>query len=345
MGPDRTDRSKFSGFGMKIGSGNPGSSVGTPGGLQLPKRAGAKPGKPASSVSAMFMESMDRDDEAASKPVGPSWGKLTPEAMQAQRKALELQAADPSVFQYDEVIDSAPQGDDSTAQKVRADVFEQKKRVGLSNAGTKRKLEAKYIQNVITATDRRKVEQQIVEDKLLQKDKDRNKDCQVFMTEAYKEEMKRRKKFEEELEAQELRDQMNAAEKQEHGRGFANFHSNMLKNGLASSRGKETVNELAPAREEVKKEEDDDKKDVKEEEKDEVDVKMEEADGESTADRGAKAEAKLEDESQQLSHGVADVQTSSSLGAQNEEHRAEKTMSARERFLARKAAKEAGTGE
>merc|ERR1719436_1867026 len=168
-------------------------------------------------------------------------------------------AQDPSVFQYDEIIDSVKEERDQDvgSQQVRTDVMEQKKRVGLTvregseevRAGTKR--QAKYIEKVLVATDRRRVEQQIVEDKLLKKEKDARKDCEVFVTEAFKEELKKRQKFVDELEAQEVRDNLKAAEKQEFGRGFADMYRNLLNSGLATSRGGEKVKEITAARTEL----------------------------------------------------------------------------------------------
>ncbi|CAJ1360897.1 unnamed protein product, partial [Effrenium voratum] len=168
-------------------------------------------------------------------------------------------AEDPSVFQYDEILDDMKEelGVEGISDKIRADPLQQKKRVGLHvpegaelvKTGTKRS--AKYVEKVKIATDRRRVEQQIVEDRLLKKEKEARQDCEVFVTEGFKDELKRRKKFEDELEEQEERDQKHAAEKQEHGAGFASMYRNLLNTGLASSRGGEKVREVAPAREDI----------------------------------------------------------------------------------------------
>merc|ERR1712048_508301 len=84
-------------------------------------------------------------------------------------------------------------------------------------------------------------------------DKDKNKDCEVFVTGGFKEELKRRKKFEEELEQQDKLDEMKAAERMENGAGFADMYRNLLNGGLATSRGGEKVREQAPARIEEEK--------------------------------------------------------------------------------------------
>ncbi|CAE8683036.1 unnamed protein product, partial [Polarella glacialis] len=173
-----------------------------------------------------------------------SWTKITPEARQAQRQAEELQALDPTVFQYDEVIDNEKEeaGMEVGSSMIRTDTALQKKKVGLTvrdncEVGTGTKRTAKYIEKVLVATDRRKVEQQVIEDRLLKKEKEARKDCEVFVTEGFKDELKKRKKFEDELEEQEERDKRMSAEKQENGLGFASMYRNLLNGGLASSRG------------------------------------------------------------------------------------------------------------
>lgn len=282
------------------------------------------------------------------------------EAKQAKRKAEELMAVDPSVFQYDEVIDDikAESGMEVTSSQVHADAMTQKKRTGLTvrvgseAVATGNKRLAKYTDKVMIAVDRRRVEQQMVEDRALKKEKNARADAEVFVTQGFKEELKRRKKFEEELEAQDARDEARAAEKQENGLGFASMYRNMLNGGLATSRGGEKIKEQAKAYEDLKQEE------VKQDEritrmtggvkKEEEDVK----------DEIAKEEAKEEVE-EKKEHGLMDVveQEDSAADAadtaeaaekrrqekaeeerKEKEQREEKTMSAKERFLARKKA-------
>lgn len=345
LGPQQTDRSKFQGFGMKA-SGSAAASVSTPGGLLAggPSRgsAAAKAKAAPGGVTALFRESLDDDENRKKKSSVPAWSKPTMEAVQAQRQAEALQAEDPSVFQYDEVIDDVKRDLDvekPLSQMVRTDALVQKKRVGLTvlpgaeavRAGQKR--EAKYIEKVIIATDRRRAEQQIVEDRLLKKEQDAREGREVFVTGGFKEELKRRKKFEEELEEQELRDSMRDATKQEDGRGFADFHRTLLNDGLASSRGGEKIKEQAPAREDVPMEEP---------------IKKEE-DTDEDGDKAAKTEATKKEEEEAPQNGLQDVETPSAgskaakaLAEQAE--RAEKAMSAKERFLARKKAAADGAG-
>jgi len=367
MGPQKTDLKGFKGFGFGAKPGGPGGSGQKPagsgfGGLKL--GAVSRPGAPvsatpakakakakASGVSALFQESMDKEEEKGSGNI-PSWDKITPEAAQAHRNAEALMAEDPSVFQYDEVLDDLREeaGLESGVQKVRAEGLVQKKRVGLVvpegaqtvQSGVKRT--AKYIEKVMVAVDRRSAEQQIVEDKLLQKEKEKNKDSEVFVTAGFKEELKRRKKFEDELDAQDARDAAKAADKQENGAGFASMYRNLLNGGLATSRGGEKVKELAPARQDID--------DVGQEVKDEIEEKV-------AAKLGLKPlvekkEEKLKDEIKDEAkddpdapnHGVEDVKPLDEVAvkkedkavaaAEDKEKREEKALSAKERYLLRK---------
>lgn len=338
IAPQQTDRSKFQGFGMKVsGTSASSSSTGMMGGGSARGPAAAKAKAAAGGITSLFRESLDDDDAKKKKDSAPCWSKPTLEAVHAERHAAELQAADPSVFQYDEVIDDVKRDMDvepPSAQQVRTDVLTQKKRVGLvllpgaENCMAGRKREAKYIEKVIVATDRRRAEQQIVEDRLLKKEQDAREGREVFVTGAFKEELKRRKKFEDELEQQELRDQRRDATKQEDGKGFADFHRTMLNGGLATSRGGEKLKEQAPAREDLEMED--------------AVKKEEEADEDEKKD--AKAEIAQKEESEDAQgHGVQDVEgpsegSKAAKAMAEQEERAEKAMSAKERFLARKKA-------
>lgn len=323
LGPERTDRGKFNGFGFAPPQG---------------PRASAKPGSVVAraapgGVAALFRDSLEDDDGARGKKSGaPCWSKPTVEALQAQRQAEELQAIDPTVFQYDEVIDDVKRDLDveSTAQVLRTDALEQKKRVGLTvlqgsesvRSGARR--DAKYIEKVIVAVDRRKVEQQIVEDRLLKKEQNAREGRETFVTSGFKEELKRRSKFEEELAEQEFRDSQKDAMKQEDGKGFADMYRNLLNGGLASSRGGEKVREkAAPRVDEVKEEEDD--KEVKLEPKVEVKEEAIKAEPSNGVEDVTASSGSMEDPSAKAARLVAES-----------EQRAEKTMSAKERYLARK---------
>merc|ERR1719382_489126 len=110
----------------------------------------------------------------------------------------------------------------------------------------------------------------------------------------------------------------------EQGRGFADMYRNLLNGGLATSRGGEKVREQAPARIELEKVEEKKDEEVKEEK---VEVKEEQDQIESGV-VDAKADPELDD-------------VRAAKRAKMEEDKAEretKTMSAKERFLARKRA-------
>lgn len=273
------------------------------------------------------------------------------EAKQAKRKAEEMLAVDPTVFQYDEVIDDikADQGMENTSSQVHADGLTQKKRVGLTlRAGsdavaTGNKRAAKYTEKVMVAVDRRRVEQQMVEDRALKKEKNARKDAEVFVTPGFVEELKRRKKFEDELEAQEAKDQARAAEKQENGAGFANMYRNLLNGGLATSRGGEKIKEQAPAYEDLDAKEEKleakAKLEVKDEVKDEMAKDEPHEEGEEKKEFGvldaaeqAAAEESVEDAAKRRKQEKAEQQRA------EQEERQEKAMSAKERYLARKKA-------
>lgn len=351
LGPERTQQGKFQGFGLKPAAGAaPGSSASS---SSRAPTAPATRGSAASrakaaqgGITSLFRESLEDDEADGGKKVRglPTWSKPTAEAVQAQRQAEVLQAADPSVFQYDEVIEDVKRDmdiDPGPMQQLRTDALEQKKRVGLTvrrgaeavQAGSKR--DAKYIEKVIVAVERRKVEQQIVEDRLLKKEQNERKDKEVFVTEAFKEELKRRKKFEEELEAQDVRDARKEASKQEDGRGFADMYRNLLNGGMASSRGGEKVLERAAPREELEE------SGAKKEEEDEEKIKMEDVKAEDTeADGQAQAgELGVKDvEAAPIEAPVETQEAKKAREAAEKEQREEKAMSAKERYLARKRA-------
>uniref|UniRef100_A0A7S0ZTM1 Nuclear speckle splicing regulatory protein 1 N-terminal domain-containing protein n=1 Tax=Noctiluca scintillans TaxID=2966 RepID=A0A7S0ZTM1_NOCSC len=233
-------------------------------------------------------------------------------------------AEDPSVFQYDEVVGQEAESGVCALQKVRTEALEQKKRVGLTvpqgtavKTGSKR--DARYIEKVLVATERRKAEQQIVEDRLLKKEKNAREGCEVFVTPAFATELKRRKKFEHELAEHERLDTLKSAERQEDNKGFASFYGNLLSSGLASSRGAETLVERAAPREDLPQET------PKQEE-----AKMEPKD--------EKCDVKEEMEESGVSTATLLVSGKQAKLIEAEAQREEKKLSAKDRYLARKQA-------
>ncbi|CAE7917918.1 unnamed protein product [Symbiodinium sp. KB8] len=278
-----------------------------------PAAGASKPGKAQGKgpgVAAIFQESLERE-EKDKKISFPSWAKITPEAAQAQRQAERLQEEDPTVFQYDEILDDIKeeQGVEGISDRIRADTTKQKKRVGLhvpqgaESVKTGAKRSAKYVEKVQIATDRRKVEQQGASLQIADVGNMSSQDV---------DELKRRKKFEDELEAQEA--QLDFG------------YRNLLNTGLASSRGGEKVREMRPAREEA----DELKEEIKEtKEEDEDKIKAELA---PLVEKDELAEAASS------SHGVQDVAFTAAPGSKEEakEKREEKALSAKERYMLRK---------
>mmetsp|Transcript_37854 Transcript_37854/g.97933 ORF Transcript_37854/g.97933 Transcript_37854/m.97933 type:complete len:375 (-) Transcript_37854:110-1234(-) len=363
-GPPKTGAFKGFGFGAKPAG--PSKAAGArPAGLSLPARKPTAKAAAAGGVTGLFKESLDGEEDDGSRKQKnglPAWAKPSEKALHAQKMAESLQAEDPSVFQYDEVIDDIREeaGLQSSSQSVRADALTQKKRVGLTvpkgaeNVATGSQRQAKYIEKVMLATDRRKVEQQIIEDRLLKKEKDARKDCEVFVTEAFKEELKKRKRFEEEMERQDTRDSILAAEKQENGAGFADMYRNLLNGGLASGRGGEKVKEIKAAKadlDEVKEEDpfaaDPLKKEVKEEVGASssghgvVDVKAEvkaEAAPEPWEAEDAEAAAPKKARAEPPAPPPKTAEEKAAEAAEEKSQREGKAMSAKERYLARKKA-------
>lgn len=355
-GPSRTDLSGFRGFSLaaKPGTGAKGASGRPAGGLVAASSRPAPQGTKTHGqrgVAALFAESAKASPEAEASAAAPSWSKLSIEAVQAQRHAETLQADDPSVFQYDEVLDDIKSAQDveRPTQAVRANGLEQRKRVGLvipqggSGVVTGSRRQAKYIDKVLVATDRRRVEQQIVEDKLLRKDKEKFEGCETFVTGGFKDELARRKKFEDDLERQDFIDSVKAAEKQSDGKGFADMYRNLLNGGLATSRGGEKLKEQEPARVDAEA--------VKEEP--EVDVEEERGSGRREASRSRDPRVKEEDDSDagrrtkrpapgEVVAGQAEGEAAADSRKRRKqaeaEQRQEKATSARDRYLARKQA-------
>mmetsp|Transcript_95136 Transcript_95136/g.188475 ORF Transcript_95136/g.188475 Transcript_95136/m.188475 type:complete len:341 (+) Transcript_95136:106-1128(+) len=299
----------------------------------------------ANNVRALFEQSLEDEKTEASHPLVPAWNKASFEDKSSQRLAQALQEEDPTVFQYDDVLDDIKQGSDAVqaTQQVRTDALEQKKRVGLTlrqgaeDVRTGSKRQAKYVDKVLTATDRRRAEQQIIEDKLLKKEKNARQDAEVFVTEAFKEELKRRKRFEEELEDQEIRDKIKAAEKQENGLGFADMYRNLLNGGLASSRGSEQAKELSapridgPTEGELHAE-------AKLEAKDEAKEEVKEDIAEEVKEEPEKPTAATEVSSAEVAAAAAAVGpvTKKEHIAEQVAQRDQRVLTAKERYLARK---------
>lgn len=230
---------------FKIGSG---ASTQRPAGLSFGVKPAPKPKEKVqpTKASSIFQESLDHDER-----MGHEFSKAKlPDLMKTHSKLVERQAAkllqeDPTVFSYDEVYEeecSAP-----LSQNLHTDALEQKKRVGLVLRSAPEKGQSRYLTKIIAATDNRKVEQQIIEDKLLKKKREEEGnmfgDKEEFLTAAYKEELKKRNQFEEDMKNKDQVDEANDAMRKQQGLGFADFNRNLLNSGLARTGARRDIAE------------------------------------------------------------------------------------------------------
>merc|ERR1719316_1895305 len=162
-----------------------------------------------------------------------------------QRQADKLIKEDPTVFQYDEVYEE--ECSQPLSQVARTEALEQKKRVGLVVRSAPGRAESRYLTKIIAATDNRKVEQSIIEDKLIKKKREQEGnlfgDKEEFMTGAYKEELRKRKEFEDDLKNKDIIDAKNDAMRKQQGTGFADFNRNLLNSGLARAGARRDIAE------------------------------------------------------------------------------------------------------
>lgn len=230
---------------FKIGSS---ASTQRPAGLSFGVKPAPKPKEKAqpTKASSIFQESLDHDER-----MGHEFSKAKlPDLMKTHSKLVERQAAkllaeDPTVFSYDEVYEeecSAP-----LSQQLRTEALEQKKRVGLVMRSAPEKAESRYLTKIMAATDNRKVEQQIIEDKLQKKKREEEGnmfgDKEEFMTAAYKEELRKRKEFEDDMKSKDAVDEANDAMHKQNSMGFADFNRNLLNNGLARTGARRAIAE------------------------------------------------------------------------------------------------------
>jgi len=143
-----------------------------------------------------------------------------------------LQKEDPSVFQFDELIE------DDGRKRESIEGLEQKKRVGLfvPSGGPLKVPSSQYISQLERRKEFRDMEKEIIEQRVINRDrkkeKDAHEDKEVFVTSAYKDRLKEREEFLRELASKEKIDDARDASKMEHGFGFAALHRNMLEEGL-----------------------------------------------------------------------------------------------------------------
>lgn len=149
----------------------------------------------------------DSDEEQEAKP------SLANRSFIDRMKAEELTDQDPDIFKYDELYDITPK-DRSRPQPQQTKKEEVDTPAGLVYTGKRgsvdAKPKAKYIDNLQKFALRREVEQEIVQERLLKKERekeaDKNEDEEIFVTGGYKKALEKRRKIEEELEKQDAID-------------------------------------------------------------------------------------------------------------------------------------------
>ncbi|CEM24009.1 unnamed protein product [Vitrella brassicaformis CCMP3155] len=215
-------------------------------GLNLPAKKANQPPLPSSrqqqsaaGVSALFAQSME--DEAADDEQGRRGQFRRMVQTQAGRqkrheeehqKMLEV---DPTIFSYDDIYDNI-----SSQQRAEADKQlkrqQQEERAAEEAAGKKKaKPKSRYIESLQRVSQRRQMEQEIIEERNLKREQERDAelyaDKDKFITSAYKKKLEERRQLERELAMQDARDTHNEVTKKEN---LTDFHSHLLKHNLAS---------------------------------------------------------------------------------------------------------------
>eukprot|EP00466_Bigelowiella_natans_P008336 jgi/Bigna1/140491/aug1.56_g15199 len=156
------------------------SSSSTPSiGVKGKKYGLVKPKKKKPVPSIFSTEDSDDDDEEGNQPIDYNLLKYRKQKVKRDRqKAL---AEDPTVFQYDEVFEDI--------QGKRADKAAAIKK-------EKRQRKSRYIENLVKKAKEREIEQAIIEERVLLKERERDDDLygdkQKYVTGAYKKELKKR---------------------------------------------------------------------------------------------------------------------------------------------------------
>ncbi|KAJ2773691.1 hypothetical protein IWQ56_000888 [Coemansia nantahalensis] len=153
-------------------------------------RARTDGGDSGGSVRSVFRGSPadDPDDEPALPPPAAFSGGS--QAREAERLASEIAASDPSVYAYDEVYDNLDQARSRAKQAQRSD-----------DRGPR------YMDKLIASAEQRKVQSDVVRERLLEKEREREGDLfadkEVIVTAGYKEIKEQRKQLVAEDEARE----------------------------------------------------------------------------------------------------------------------------------------------
>lgn len=193
-----------------------------------------KPQKPSTRLLA-FASDSDSDDEPSKKkiPIGESITQKR-QARVIQEDALK---EDPTIFQYDEVYDEM-----STNRE------EAKK------AKTTEVRQSKYINKLLVAAEKRKIEYESRVERKVQKERDAEgdkfKDKEVFVTAAYRQKLEAMKKAEEEAQREEYLESIGDVRKQ---KDLSGFYRHMYEQKLGSDKTETKSTENVDPAPEIKK--------------------------------------------------------------------------------------------
>jgi len=167
--------------------------------------------KPPGKVASAFSRSMDDDDDAPSKTAKPKIASFAASIPQTNYQKIldetsKIVLEDPSVYSYDDHYD-----------EIRD------KRQELEKSKKQQQVGSKYIANLKAASEKRKVEQSIVYEKIAEKELQRdgaNSTGEKYVTSSYKRMMEENKKFAEEDAAKEAYNKEHAASLEENTSGM-----------------------------------------------------------------------------------------------------------------------------
>lgn len=215
------------GFSMKLGAGAPAAAAKKP----EPKKAPAG--------LSIFAESMEEEENVEKERIKqgfhPRVKISSGTSKQLEEQMDTIAKEDPTAFQFDELL--AEDEDACLAKaksKVQTEGLDQKKRVGLfiPTGGPNDGKKSQYIQKLEKVREFREMEKEIVEQKVINRERKKEKNLygekDVFVTSAYKERLKERDSFLKAQKAKDEEDEARDAGKMEHGMGFAAFHRTLL---------------------------------------------------------------------------------------------------------------------
>lgn len=170
-------------------------------GLNIQKKPGAVPSRPAPPKKSLFGDDESDEDVAPSTSAAPAAKKPVPRtdiaALQTQRKVTTAAAdVDPSIYDYDAAYDALHAKSAEREAREKADARERK---------------PKYINGLLASAEVRKRDQLRARDKQLQREReaegDEFADKDKFVTEAYKAQQEEVKRLEEEEKLREVEEQ------------------------------------------------------------------------------------------------------------------------------------------